>query len=133
MLRVQRRSHDGARHVYDVNTSLIIQIIRQNGRVVVIAPAGPLVDRFEQSRDNVRSLDEALNLPEMNGSELCSALTASGGGLPAALITGRNDFAKQRPPCTRWLAGLLSRANALGRSKVRTPKPAVCINLDRAR
>jgi FixJ family two-component response regulator len=37
-----------------------------------------------------------INLPEMNGSELCSALTASGRGLPAVLVTGRNDFATQR-------------------------------------
>ena len=37
-----------------------------------------------------------INLPEMNGGELCSALTASGRGLPAVLITGRNDFATQR-------------------------------------
>jgi FixJ family two-component response regulator len=37
-----------------------------------------------------------INLPEMNGSALCSALTASGRGLPAVLITGRNDFATQR-------------------------------------
>jgi CheY-like chemotaxis protein len=37
-----------------------------------------------------------LNLPEMNGSELCSALTASGRGLPAILITGRDDSATQR-------------------------------------
>jgi FixJ family two-component response regulator len=37
-----------------------------------------------------------INLPEMNGSALCSALTASGRGLPAVLITGRNDLATQR-------------------------------------
>lgn len=37
-----------------------------------------------------------INLPEMNGGELCSALTASGRGLPTVLITGRNDFATQR-------------------------------------
>jgi len=37
-----------------------------------------------------------INLPEMSGSELCSALAASGRGLPAILITGRNDFATQR-------------------------------------
>jgi len=37
-----------------------------------------------------------LNLPEMNGSELCSALVASGRGLPTVLITGRNDSATQR-------------------------------------
>jgi FixJ family two-component response regulator len=37
-----------------------------------------------------------LNLPEMDGIELCSALAASGRGLPAILITGRNDLATQR-------------------------------------
>jgi CheY-like chemotaxis protein len=37
-----------------------------------------------------------INLPEMNGDALCSALKASGRGLPAVLITGRNDFATQR-------------------------------------
>jgi CheY-like chemotaxis protein len=37
-----------------------------------------------------------INLPEMNGGELCSALTASGRGLPSVLITGRNDLATQR-------------------------------------
>jgi FixJ family two-component response regulator len=37
-----------------------------------------------------------INLPEMNGSELCSELAASERGLPAILITGRDDFATQR-------------------------------------
>jgi FixJ family two-component response regulator len=37
-----------------------------------------------------------VNLPEMSGSDLCSALAASGRGLPAILITGRNDIATQR-------------------------------------
>jgi CheY-like chemotaxis protein len=37
-----------------------------------------------------------VNLPEMSGSELCSALAASGRGLPAILITGQNDIATQR-------------------------------------
>jgi FixJ family two-component response regulator len=37
-----------------------------------------------------------INLPEMNGSELCSALAASGRGLPTILITGRDDSAIQR-------------------------------------
>ena len=37
-----------------------------------------------------------INLPEMNGSALCSALAATGRGLPSILITGRNDFATQR-------------------------------------
>jgi FixJ family two-component response regulator len=37
-----------------------------------------------------------INLPEMDGIELCSALAASGRGLPAILITGRNDLATQR-------------------------------------
>jgi FixJ family two-component response regulator len=37
-----------------------------------------------------------INLPDMNGSALCNALAASGRGLPAVLITGRNDFATQR-------------------------------------
>jgi CheY-like chemotaxis protein len=37
-----------------------------------------------------------MNLPEMSGTELCSALAASGRGLPAILITGRNDLATQR-------------------------------------
>ena len=32
-----------------------------------------------------------LYLPEMNGIELCRLLTESGRGLPAVLITGRND------------------------------------------
>jgi two-component system, LuxR family, response regulator FixJ len=36
-----------------------------------------------------------INLPEMNGSELCSSLAASGRGLPAVLITGRDDLATQ--------------------------------------
>jgi FixJ family two-component response regulator len=37
-----------------------------------------------------------INLPEMSGSELCSVLAASGRGLPAILISGRNDLATQR-------------------------------------
>jgi FixJ family two-component response regulator len=37
-----------------------------------------------------------INRPEMSGSELCSVLAASGHGLPAILITGRNDLATQR-------------------------------------
>jgi CheY-like chemotaxis protein len=37
-----------------------------------------------------------MNLPEMDGRELCSALAASGRSLPAILITGRNDLATQR-------------------------------------
>jgi CheY-like chemotaxis protein len=37
-----------------------------------------------------------INLPEMNGCELCSVLAASGRGLPAILISGRNDLATQR-------------------------------------
>jgi FixJ family two-component response regulator len=37
-----------------------------------------------------------INLPEMSGNELCSVLVASGRGLPATLITGRNDLATQR-------------------------------------
>jgi FixJ family two-component response regulator len=37
-----------------------------------------------------------LNLPEMNGSDLCSLLAASGRDLPAILITGRNDYATRR-------------------------------------
>jgi FixJ family two-component response regulator len=46
-------------------------------------------------RDNACMVVD-INLPEMNGSELCSALAASERGLPAILITGRNDFATQR-------------------------------------
>jgi FixJ family two-component response regulator len=37
-----------------------------------------------------------IGLPEMSGSELCGALAVSGRGLPAILITGRNDSATQR-------------------------------------
>jgi CheY-like chemotaxis protein len=37
-----------------------------------------------------------IGLPEMTGSELCSALAVSGRGLPSILITGRNDSATQR-------------------------------------
>jgi len=37
-----------------------------------------------------------INLPELNGAELCCALAASGRGLPAILITGQNDPATQR-------------------------------------
>jgi len=37
-----------------------------------------------------------IGLPEMTGSELCTALAVSGRGLPAILITGRNDSATQR-------------------------------------
>jgi FixJ family two-component response regulator len=37
-----------------------------------------------------------INLPEMNGSELCRALAVSGRGLPAILITGRSDSTTQR-------------------------------------
>jgi two-component system response regulator FixJ len=46
-------------------------------------------------RDNACMVVD-INLPEMNGSELCSALAASERGLPAILITGRDDFATQR-------------------------------------
>ncbi len=35
-------------------------------------------------------------LPEMNGIELCRALAESGRGLPAILITGRNDAETRR-------------------------------------
>ncbi len=34
-----------------------------------------------------------VNLPEMNGSELCEALACSGRGLPVIFITGRSDAA----------------------------------------
>ena len=37
-----------------------------------------------------------MNLPEMSGTELCSALTASGHDLPVVLITGRDDSTTQR-------------------------------------
>jgi FixJ family two-component response regulator len=37
-----------------------------------------------------------LNLPEMNGSDLCSLLAASGCDLPAILITGRDDYTTRR-------------------------------------
>jgi FixJ family two-component response regulator len=37
-----------------------------------------------------------INLPELNGVELCSALAASGRSLPAILITGRDDPATRR-------------------------------------
>jgi len=33
-----------------------------------------------------------INLPEMNGADLCGVLAASGRGLPAILITGRNNL-----------------------------------------
>jgi FixJ family two-component response regulator len=46
-------------------------------------------------RDNACMVVD-INLPEMSGSELCRALAASERGLPAVLITGRNDFATQR-------------------------------------
>jgi FixJ family two-component response regulator len=36
-----------------------------------------------------------MNLPEMSGTELCSALTASGHDLPVVLITGRDDSTTQ--------------------------------------
>ena len=37
-----------------------------------------------------------MNLPEMSGTELCSALTASGHNLPMVLITGRDDSSTRR-------------------------------------
>jgi CheY-like chemotaxis protein len=37
-----------------------------------------------------------MNLPEMSGTELCSALTASGHDLPVVLITGRDDSSTRR-------------------------------------
>ena len=37
-----------------------------------------------------------INLPEMSGTELCSALAASGRDLPVVLITGRDDSTTQR-------------------------------------
>ena len=37
-----------------------------------------------------------MNLPEMSGTELCSALTASGHDLPVVLITGRDDYSTRR-------------------------------------
>ena len=37
-----------------------------------------------------------INLPEMSGPELCSALAASGHGLPAVLITGSDDSTTHR-------------------------------------
>jgi FixJ family two-component response regulator len=43
-------------------------------------------------------------LPEMNGIDMCESLAKSGRGLPAILITGRNDAATTR---------LIDRANAL--------------------
>ena len=45
-----------------------------------------------------------VNLPEMNGSELCSAMAESGRALPAVLITGRDDSATLR---------LIAEANAV--------------------
>jgi FixJ family two-component response regulator len=37
-----------------------------------------------------------INLPEMNGVDLCEELTAAGRGLPAILITGQTDDPKTR-------------------------------------
>ena len=37
-----------------------------------------------------------INLPEMSGTELCSALAASGRGLPVVLITGSDDSTTHR-------------------------------------
>ncbi len=37
-----------------------------------------------------------VNLPEMNGVQLCEILAASGRGLPAILITGQSDSATNR-------------------------------------
>ena len=37
-----------------------------------------------------------VHLPEMNGIELCEVLAQSGRGLPAIIITGRNDAETRR-------------------------------------
>jgi CheY-like chemotaxis protein len=37
-----------------------------------------------------------IHLPEMNGIELCEVLAQSGRGLPAIIITGRNDAETRR-------------------------------------
>lgn len=37
-----------------------------------------------------------VHLPEMNGIELCEVLAQSGRGLPAIIITGRNDAEMRR-------------------------------------
>jgi FixJ family two-component response regulator len=73
-----------------------------------------------------------INLPEMNGSELCSALAAAGRSLPAVLISGRSDFATQRlieqahpvaalfkPVDERTLFDAITRALALSKNESR--------------
>jgi FixJ family two-component response regulator len=73
-----------------------------------------------------------VNLPEMNGIELCNALAESGRGLPAILMTGRNNSATRRliaeahaittllkPVEERTLFDAIKRALALSGTKLR--------------
>ena len=73
-----------------------------------------------------------INLPEMNGIELCNALAESGRGLPAILMTGRNNSATRRliaearaittllkPVEERTLFDAIKRALALSGTKLR--------------
>jgi FixJ family two-component response regulator len=82
-------------------TVLIVEddpsVLRSLGRLV--RSAGFTVRTFNSPGALLRSeipnagacLVTDVNLPEMNGVELCDVLSASGHGLPAILITGQTD------------------------------------------
>jgi len=71
------------------------RLVRSAGFAVrTFASPGALLDSEIPKMDACLVVD--VNLPEMNGVELCEVLAASGRGLPAILITGQSDSATNR-------------------------------------
>jgi FixJ family two-component response regulator len=71
------------------------RLVRSAGFTVrTFASPGALLDSEIPKVDACLVVD--VNLPEMNGVQLCEVLTASGRGLPAILITGQSDLATNR-------------------------------------
>ncbi len=75
--------------------SALARLIRAGGFIVLTFDRPSALLASEIPRANACMVVD-INLPEMNGSALCSALAATGRGLPSVLITGRNDLATQR-------------------------------------
>jgi FixJ family two-component response regulator len=71
------------------------RLVRSAGFIVrTFASPGALLDSKIPKVDACLVVD--VNLPEMNGVELCEVLAASGRGLPVVLITGQSDSATNR-------------------------------------
>ena len=71
------------------------RLVRSAGFTVrTFASPGALLDSEIPKADACLVVD--VNLPEMNGVQLCEILTASGRGLPAILITGQSDSVTNR-------------------------------------